>query len=276
MPANRLALLLLIPAFSLIYLAWTRNPHLAPFMIPFLVAAVAVYVLGPQINWWWYSTFPPRPNPTLQALMNLKIPEYPRLSPKQQQAFCHRVFMFKMGQDWTPIGFPENTLPAEVKTAISAQAVRLCLHKKDFLFPKFEKVIVYPLPFPSPNFPPLHAGEINREDGCILLSARETLAAFANPTQYFNIALYEYAKIYCTTYPDDAATLTALQVNHTMLEHCSQIHSAVIVRYTACANPSLEALLIHHYFAFNPNLNRLYPTICNTMDTIFKSQEKDR
>ncbi|MBL7826417.1 MAG: hypothetical protein JNJ57_07295, partial [Saprospiraceae bacterium] len=106
--SNLLAIPFISGALFFLYLAWTIDGKYAPWMIPFLVAAAVIYIMSPQINWWWYSRRPPRLSPQMQEMLSRFCPFFQRLSPEQKIRFEGRVALFRMGTDWTPLSWPDD------------------------------------------------------------------------------------------------------------------------------------------------------------------------
>jgi len=200
--ANKLMLPFALIAALFLGLAWTVDEGYSIYFVPFLVIAALIFILSPQINWWWYSRHPLDLSPELRALLERGSGFYRRLPPSEQRRFRGRVTLFQMGTDWEPLAFPEESMPQDVQMAIATQAVTLTFGREEFLFDKFEKVIVFPRPFPTPEHPYDHASELHVSDGCLLFSAEQVMLAFVQPQNWFNVALHEYAKAFILKYPE--------------------------------------------------------------------------
>ena len=169
-------------------------------MIPFGVLVAVVYFLAPQINWWWYQTHPPKlPEPLVRMLM-ARMPFFQKLPPPEKTKFVTRVAMYLEANDFQAKG-PE-TLPEDVKAVIAASVVQLTFGMEDYLLNKFEHLIVYPHPFPSPQYEQWHACEHYEPDGAILFSAEQLMAGFAAPRKFFHVGLYEYARVLQVCHPE--------------------------------------------------------------------------
>jgi hypothetical protein len=269
MAANRIAFFFLLPALLLLYLAWDVNPGYAPAMVPFILGAVLIYILAPQINWWWYNRWPSELSKDLTRLLEQFFPYYNKCSPLEQKQFRIRVAMFTMGVDWMPKGFQEDEVPIDVKTMLAAQAIMLTFKKPEYLFKQFEKVIVYPLPFPSPEYPFAHASEMYEADGCLLFSAQQVTQAFIQPDLFFNVALYEYAKVYMLTYPDENyPACTEIDI-WDQLEQVSNMNRAFVEATIGLAGINPLPVLIHHYFNFPKTFQARMPEACRQLDEMF-------
>jgi Glucose-regulated metallo-peptidase M90 len=270
--ANLLALPFVFGALTFLYLAWTVDNKYAPYMIPFLIVGAIIYIMSPQINWWWYSKNMPKLSEGLTKLLKRFCLFYQNLPAADKRKFEGRVGLFRMGTNWTPIGWPDDEMPPDVELALAAQAVSLTFHREQFLFPVFEKVIVYPKAFPSPNHPYPHSSELHEADGCLIFSAEHLMKAYFNPGQLYQIGLHEYAKAFVLAYPgEDWPVLEGDQVWEGMetLSGMSREHVENVVGLTG-----LDALpvAIHHYFMFPLTFKKAFPEISAQLDKIFSPQ----
>jgi hypothetical protein len=270
--ANLLALLFLIATLSFLYLAWSIDGDYAPWMIPFLVIGALIFILSPQINWWWYSRNPPRLSKGLTSLLQRFCSFYQGLTPAEKKRFEGRVGLFRMGTEWTPIGWPEEVLPPDVELALAAQAISLTFHREQLLFPAFEKIIIYPKPFPSPAHPYPHSSELFEQDGCLIFSAENLMRAFFNPGRFYNIGLHEYAKAFLLAYPNEPWPVFDAETVWQNLEITSGMSREHIE--TSVGITGLEALpvAIHHFFMFPDNFKKTFPTENETLAIIFPSK----
>lgn len=269
MIANRIAIIFVLPALLLLYLAWVVDPAYAPWMIPFILCAAVTYIMAPQINWRWYQRWPPDLSDSLTTLLERFSGFYGRLAPLEKKRFRIRVALFRMAIDWTPMGFPEDQMPPDVELAITSQAVILTFMKEEFLFRQFEKVIVYPLPFPSPEFPFPHSSELFDTDGCLLFSAQQVMQGFIQPKQHYNIVLHEYARVYVATYKEESYPDFSCEDNWEKLEQVSKMDRNVIELTIGLAGLPPLPVAIHHYFVFPAQFKSTFPKETDTFDKIF-------
>jgi hypothetical protein len=259
--ANLLALPFLAGTLAFLYLAWKVDNSYAPYMVPFLIIGALIFILSPQINWWWYSRNMPRLSKGLKELLQRFCGFYQQLSPQEKTQFEGRVGLFRMGVNWTPIGWPEDILPPDVELALSAQAVALTFRREKFLFDKFEKVIIYPKPFPSPEHPYPHASELFAPDGCLIFSAEHAMRAFFNPGKFYNVGLL--------TYPDENWPLLDAEQGWEALEKASGMSRAHVEQVVGIAGLDALPVAIHHYFLFPATLKLHLPEVHVSLEKIF-------
>ena len=249
--SNILLLPFVVGAVLFLYLAWKVDDSYSIWMLPFLLISALIYILKPEIDWWWHSKRPPKLPEGMVRLLERFCDFYKRLDPAGQQKFRERIALFHMGTDWMPMGWPEEELPGDVQLAISVPAVMLTWHKPVFLFDQFEKVIVYPLPFPSLDYQFPHASEMHQEDGCLLFSAKQLMDAFFYPQQYYNVGLHEYAKAFVLGYPQEPwPSFEGDETAWTRLERVGRMSRAQIEAAIGLSGVAPLPVAIHHYFVF--------------------------
>ena len=192
--------ILLIPFLLLlgltIYLTVDFGDEYAPYIILPAVICVAIFIMGPQIDWFWFERYPPKLDPLEKKLLDKKVAIYPRLSLEQKKTFRSRVALFNYSKSYQEMAMPK--VPEDVKIMMAISAAQLTIGLDDFLLENYEKVIVYPHKFPSPQYPDnWHISETFEEDGVMMFVAQNLMHGFINPSSYFNCALYELAKVVC-------------------------------------------------------------------------------
>lgn len=267
--ANFLAAPFVGGALLCLYLTWARDLDYAPWIIPFVIGAALIYILGPQINWWWYSRHPLDLSPGLTELLERFCGFYQRLDAAGKKRFRERVGLFRMGTDWDPVAWPDDVLPPDVEVALAAQAVMLTFNRPAFLFEKFEKVIIYPKAFPTPEYPFLHGSELFEPDGCLLFSAEQAMPGFLQPERYYNIGLHEYAKAYILTYPNEPYPVMSTPDIWEKLEQVSGLSREQVESLIGIAGAEPLPVAIHHYFVFPKRFDEIFPAETTLFKQIF-------
>lgn len=200
MLSRLIALPFVLGAFIALYLTWETDEGYALYIIPMALILVAIYIFQPQIDWWHYKKNPPTLDFPVIRLLDQYFPFYQRLSQKAKTRFRNRVSLYMLANEFTGKGF--EAVPEDVKAIIAANAVTMSFGKENYLMDKFERIFVYPHPFPSPQHPRhLHSSEIFEEDGAILFSAEHLMAGTISAEKYLNVGLYEYAKVFRICFP---------------------------------------------------------------------------
>lgn len=268
--ARLLALPFVAIALALLYVCWEIDSDYALWMVPPVLIVALIYIFSPQINWWWYVRYPPELESGLRKLLERHCGFYGRLDAAQQRVFRSRVVLFRMGTEWMPMAWPDDLLPADVELAIAAQAVTVTLHREEFLFPGFEKIIVYPKPFPSPEYLFAHASELYAPDGCLLFSAEQVMLGFIQPAAWYNVALHECANAYIICFSEaDFPALDGDEEVWARLEAVSGMSRARIEAVIGIAGVEPLPVAIHHYFTFSGQMQRLMPAVYERLHAIF-------
>ncbi|MCW5922841.1 MAG: hypothetical protein KIS77_10875 [Saprospiraceae bacterium] len=267
--SNYLAAPFVLATLLLLYLAWERDANYAVWMIPFVVSAAVIYIFAPQINWWWYSRRPPQLEPSLIGLLERFSGFYQKLSAPDKKKFRDRIVLTRMGTDWEPMAFEDESVPPDVQFALAIPSVMLTFRREKFLLEKFEKVVVFPRPFATPEYPYDHASELYAPDGCLLFSAEQVMRAFAEPQNWYNVALHEYAKAYALSYPDEPYPPFSESDVWEKLETASKMPRQHIESVIGIAGVDALPVAIHHYFSFPASFQSVFPDEAATFQRIF-------
>ncbi len=268
MPTRLLAIPFAVGFFLFFYLAWAKDETYAIYVIPCSLILGLMYVFSPQIDWWWYKRNPPDLTDGIRRFFSERYTYYTRLPLRSKEPFRQKVAMFSMATDFKPMVMPD--VPEDVKAIVSASAVQLSAAFEDFLYPPFETVVIYPHPFPSPQYPEhFHLSEIFEEDGVILFSLDHLIKSFAEPDRYYNIGLHEFAKVFMLTYPDKAYPELA-EDSWDSLEQISQFSKEAILRWINLPEIDPLPVSIAHFFVFPDRFKTVLPTIYDTYREIFQ------
>jgi hypothetical protein len=273
MPARIVSFPFAIGALFFLYLTWEHDESYSLYIIPFVVMGAILYVFSPQINWWWYSRNPPELDEPLRKVLQKTNSFYQKLSAEGKTKFRNRMALFMIGNDFMPQVV--DSVPEDVKGVIAANAVQLTYGMENFLFPKFEKVVVYPKPFPSPQYPrKFHASEIFEEDGVVLFSAEQLMKSFLQPNGFYNIGLHEYAKVFKASNPD----ITFPDLGEDIwqkLEMISGFSEEFVTKWINLEVISPGPVSIAHFFAFPEKFKAILPDLYAAYQDIFKINPVD-
>ncbi len=247
MPVRLLiAVLSLLAAAPLAYAFLNDSGGAGVYAVPFVIALALAIVFRPELEWAYYTRYPHDLDPRIVGLLDAKQPSwYAHLSTRERLLLRQRTFLTLLGLDFKPQGLDDGGLPADVEALIAIQAARLSLglSPKRAIPEPFENVVVYKHPFPSPQFPELfHASEIYTEDGVVMLSLHQALPAALDPEEYFNIALYEWARAF-------EISLHGLRATRPEVPTCQQMLSEILDRppswvMDAVGLPSVDDLAV--------------------------------
>ncbi len=191
--------LLLIPFFILLcvtgYYTWINDGLYNLWMLPPIIFLAAIYVLSPQIDWFYYKRFPSKLDNIQRQILVTGCPFYVSLNAEKKKIFEQRCFLMLMTIDFQSQS--EESLPEDFKLMAILPAVMLKFEEEDFIFHGYEKMIVYPKAFPSPQYPNnFHHSETYKEDGVLLFSAQAIFQGFIDPLNHYPVTAHEWSKIF--------------------------------------------------------------------------------
>ncbi len=253
------------------YITLEINSQYSYYIVPNVVAMAIIYMLSPQIDWWWYQRRPPKLPEGSVRMFLARLPFFKNLSPNDKTKFCNRIALYMEANEFVPKAMEE--MPLDVKAVVAASVVQLTFFQEDYLLNKFEHIIVYPHPFPSPQYPnQWHACEIFEEDGVIMFSAEQLMAGFAQPEKFFHIGLYEYAKVFMRCHPE--TTLPELPPDvWQRLEIISRFPKSAVEKWIGLNDLNVMAVAIAHWFVFGERFRVAMPETYAAFELIFQPGE---
>lgn len=257
-----------IAAIYFLYLTWEVDESYSRYIVPCVISLALVYVFSPQLDWWWYKRYPPKMDGVVRAFFQKNYTFFQNLSLENKQRFRDRVGLFIHAKDFKPQG--ADSVPEDIKAIIAANAVHLTFGLDDFLLNKFEHIVVYPKPFPSPAFPKhFHASETFEEDGVTLFAAEPLLKSFVQPKQYYNIGLHEFAQVFILSHPNQLWPRLEDDIWE-KLEHISGFSKEVIHQWINLEEIDSLAVSIVIFLVFPQPFKVQLPKIFQTFSNIFQ------
>ncbi len=259
-------LLLLVIA---LYLTIMVSSSYSWYIIPPILICAAIFFIQPELDWWWYQKHIPPMHPQLEAIIEKSIPFYAALRQEDKKRFQNRVELYVIANSFVAKGVEEDSdLPKEIKYFLATNVVQLTFGQADYRLPKFERMVIYPAYFPSPNFPEyIHASETNTEDG-VLIFALDPLMRGIMQAQEYNIGFHEYAQAYIASYPDKDYAKEG-EISWEDLSQISGMKSEAIKKHIALPEIDIRAVAIHHFFYFPEGMKNLRPALYERHSKIF-------
>ena len=264
-------------AIVFLVLAFVKDDgHWAIWAVPALIIMSGLYVLSPQINWWWYQRNPPPLSTTATKLLEEHFFYYKKLSPELKTRFRERVALFMLGNEFIrPVRADDseaqqlrNTVPEELKAAVAALAAQVSFGQNGILVSKFEHFILYPHPFPTPQYKNLHTSELFEEDGVVLLAADPLMMGLNNPQAFFSIGLYELAKIFKQTAPS-VSKLVLTDNDWSLLAQISGMTKETISGIVGLYELDDFGIVAHHFFTFPELFKKFLPDLFQLLSNMF-------
>ncbi len=158
-----------------------------------LILAAAIFMMSPQIDWWWALRHPPAMDPREERMIGAFLPFYRNLGASERKRFRDRVMLWNMARDYKGINPLENA-PEEVQAVVGAYAVMMTFGKEKYLLEYFSTIVVYAHAFPSPRYKILHSAETDFEDGAFIFDMERLMLATVPGKKSYNNAVHELAK----------------------------------------------------------------------------------
>ena len=258
----------IIMALLALYFAWEKDPTYAVYVAPPAVILALIYTLSPQIDWWWYKRRPPKIDPMVETLFNKYFTFYKSLGTTDKKKFRNRVTLFNLSREYMPQGM-EN-VPEDIKGLIASSAVWLTFGLEDYLLSKFEQIILYQHPFPSPQHPEkFHASEIYEEDGVMMFSIEQFMLGYIQTKQYYHIGLHEFAKVFMVSFPDERYPSFGADFWE-KLPQISGLKKESIEKFIGLPQDDILPVAIVHFFTHATRFKMFYPSEYATFQGIFK------
>jgi Mlc titration factor MtfA (ptsG expression regulator) len=265
--------------WTIVFLAlafFKDDGYWALWSVPAFVLMAGIYVLSPQINWWWYQRNPPPLSTGATKLLEEHFFYYKKLSPELKTRFRERVAMFMLGNEFIrPVRADDseaqqlrNQVPEDLKAAVAALATQVFFGKTEHLVNKYEHFILYPHPFPTPQYNNLHTSEIYDEDGVVLLAADPMMVGLNNPQQFFSIGLYEFSNIFRKMTPSVSEPILT-ENDWDLLSKISGMTKESISGVVGLYDLDDFGIVSHHFFTFSEIFKSTLPDLYQLLSNIF-------
>ena len=215
-PSRMIIAPLLVLFLGFLYLTYRADEQYAFGMIGCAVLVAAVFSLAPQVDWRWYVRNPPDLTPPLRDILERFHPFYRRLGEGEKRRFRQRCALYVIATDFMPITADADPVPEDLRVVMASNAVEMLFGREELLLEKYDKVVLYPQPFPSPQFPLyFHSAEIFEEDGVILLAAAPLMQGTFQPEVFLNVGMYAVGQAFVSQFKEqkypDMTTANAIE-----------------------------------------------------------------
>ncbi len=278
-----LSKILLIPCFLcfgiIAYLTYNYDEHLSIWAVPIVIATVLLLVFSPQIDWWWFQKHPPKLESEGKEILANNCSYYQNLNSANKLIFEQRIAMYMKSLDFKPkfaTSEDDDTVPYDLKIITVSNPVQLTFGYKNFILPKYETVVLFPQPFPSPNFPThKHASELDNEDKSLIFSIEQLSWGFKSPTTFYNIGIHEFAKVMILTKTTEKfPELTSdnwLDLQKISTWTKDEVESVVGLPGAVDILP----VAIHHFFVFPHKFYDHLPLVFQLFSNIFNQNTRN-
>jgi len=193
-PSQVILSLLALTAVVLGYLFIVKGIGSQHWFLLIVVAAIAVYVVKAQLDYWWHTKNPVELDAEVIHYLEQRNTFYQSLENEDRKEFRDRLSLYLEGRLFEGIAKEKKRVPEDIKVLVAVHAVEVGMKQEDVLIGDFDRIFLYQHPFGSPNKQFLHIVETEIEDGVIILMTPYLINAIHHPTQYYNIAYHAFAE----------------------------------------------------------------------------------
>lgn len=236
-------------------------------VFPLLVILVALYVFSPNIDFWYHKKHPIKLHPTMLNWLNTHFTFYQTLSENDKETFRHRMSLFLEAKEFYLMKREKGPMPEEMKTIITAHAIWVSFGHTDYLLPKFDRIVAYTHPFPTPYYKHLHTVETEENDGVILLSFEHVINGLHTKEKY-NVALHGFADAYLQQWNIPERKIAT--IDDQQLETLSNITQQTVLETIGFDRTESTLVASHHYFKFFDIVKNNAPTLFEDINAIYK------
>ncbi len=235
-------------------------------LLPLIVILVALYILSPQIDFWWHQKYPIKLDSRIVAWLQERSSFYQNLSDQNRAKFEKRLSLFLESKEFFLMSPEKIEMPEDMKAIIATNAIQLSFHQDDYLFGGFDRIVAYPHPFPTPYYKHLHTVETEEVDGVVLLCIEYVVNGMTVADEY-NIALHAFAEAYLEkSKSEDALQVAASDTIH--LESISSISTDKIKKTIGFDQVDLRLVAIHHYIKYPQNFESTLPELYEQVSSL--------
>lgn len=215
-----------------------------------------------------------------KSLIHDFVPYYAGLSPKLKLRFEQRVAYFMQVKEFAGCDGIEPTL--EMRTLISAIAIKITFGFKEFTLPHFHTIFVHPEEYYSPYTNHYHKGEVNLK-GHIRLSWNNFTDGLADHHDGLNLAVHEFAHAvyfensinnnhYHFIHPQKLRKWHALAAIEIEAMNSNEDH--FIREYGATNLSEFFAVSTEHFFEQPFEYREKHPELYKTMASIYRQDPR--
>lgn len=203
-------------------------------------------------------------------LLRTRFLFYGQLSEKQKVFFEHRLARFL--ERYTYVGEEGFVITNEVKVLVAATMVMLTFGMRKYLFPVFERIIVYPDIYFSPITASYHKGEFNPKNGAVVFSWKHFMEGYDISNDNLNLGIHEFTHVihYHSQLYEDASAIIFTRFYNRILtqlrqpENRNKIIQSNYLRIYAYTNEfEFLSVLMEHYFETPDHFKAEFPELYN-------------
>lgn len=152
-----------------------------------VIAIAASLALYPQLDAIGYKLWPQKLDPTLKRILLNSAPSTKWIEPEDHDAFFAGCLNEIRKMEF--IGMQVEDIPTDIEAMCIYPALLM-----EYLFgieltKEYSRVALYKHPFPSPQYNKWHSGEVNHEDGVVIMNLNHIIPNYSKPGTFYNIPM---------------------------------------------------------------------------------------
>ncbi|WP_313808143.1 zinc-dependent peptidase [Flavobacterium sp.] len=215
----------------------------------------------------WYRSLKTLPNKKFEILFN-EVPYYRKLRPRKRSYFEHRVASFIERYEF--IGKEGFEVDERAKVLIAATYVQLTFGMRLYLYPVFDKVIVFPSIYYSNISEAYHKGEFNPMLKAVVFSWEDFQQGLHYNNDNLNLGLHEFAHVlnFQGLRSEDASSLIFARFFNQIRMECNHgpnreklMNSGYFREYAYTNDFEFIAVVLEHFFETPKEFKTEFPEL---------------
>ena len=233
-------------------------------VFPLVIIAVAFYIFSPQIDFWYHEKYPVNLDKQVVEWLEKHFPFYQQLNEDEQQQFRERLSLFMEAKEFSMMKQEMIAMPEDMKMIISAHAISVSFAHEDYLLNRFDRIIAYTHPFPTPFYKHLHNVEVEENDGVVLFNFEQIISSLRSEPSY-NVALHGFIEAYLIEWGLEELQFTNNSENK--LQGVSTLTSDQINQTTGFDRAEQTTVALHHFLKYNDKVKEKEPELYKEINT---------
>jgi Mlc titration factor MtfA (ptsG expression regulator) len=237
------------------------------FTVFYVIEPLVLLLLNRPLYVHFYLN-PQKLPPSMQSVLRKQVVFYQGLTPRQQRHFEHRVSRFlKRYTFHTNDGL---LLTDEMRVKVASTYVKLTFGFRYYLFPVFDRVILYPGIYKSTVSGEYHKGEFNPGIKSVVFSWEHYLQGYESASDKVNLGIHEFAHVvhcHASRRQDTISNRFENHLRRLMKEVSHGPNTEILMksgyfREYAYSNPfEFFAVLLEHFFEDAAQFQQKFPEL---------------
>lgn len=217
----------------------------------------------------------------LESFFEKNIHFYDQLNASDKKKFLARAY--QLSKILRIDGRGNFKITPDVRLLVATAYVQLTFGFENFILPGFQRFIIYPESYINPFTGRLHDGEVNPR-GVIVLSWKQLVRGYANPTDKINLGLHEMAHAFFHTVKSrkgqnsfDRDIINKFSI--VALEEINVIKSGenhLLRKYASTNVSEFFAVTVEHFFEAPEELKSNLPRVYSSLSAILKQDPANK